>query len=113
MPCRCATFSAFAHGETAVQESLLVELRDGGLSGYGEGAPLPYYGVTAATIRQALEAARSRIEAETLDDPAALWQRMLPLLSDQRFALAPWTKRPTTCGAKSSASRSTICGAWN
>ena len=76
-----------AHGETAVQESLLVELREGGVSGYGEGAPLPYYGVTAATIRQALEAARSRIESETLDDPAALWQRLLPVLGEQRFAL--------------------------
>jgi L-Ala-D/L-Glu epimerase len=75
-----------AHGETAVQESLLVELREGGVSGYGEGAPLSYYGVTAATIRQALEAARSRIESETLDDPAALWQRLLPVLGDQRFA---------------------------
>jgi L-Ala-D/L-Glu epimerase len=76
-----------AHGETAVQESLLVELREGGISGYGEGAPLSYYGVTAATIRRALEDARSRIESETLDDPAALWQRLLPVLGDQRFAL--------------------------
>ena len=76
-----------AHGTTTVQEGLLVELRDGGFSGYGEGAPLPYYGVTAATIRQALEAARSRIESETMDDPAALWQRLLPLLNQQRFAL--------------------------
>jgi L-alanine-DL-glutamate epimerase-like enolase superfamily enzyme len=76
-----------AHGETAVQENLLVELRDGGVSGYGEGAPLPYYGVTAGTIRAALESARGRIESETLDDPAALWQRMFPLLGGQRFAL--------------------------
>jgi L-Ala-D/L-Glu epimerase len=76
-----------AHGETAVQENLLVELRDGGVSGYGEGAPLPYYGVTAGTIRAALEAARSRIESETLDDPAALWQRLFPVLGGQRFAL--------------------------
>jgi L-Ala-D/L-Glu epimerase len=76
-----------AHGETTVQESLLVELRDGGVSGYGEGAPLPYYGVTAATIRQALESARQQIEAETLDDPAALWERMLPALGKHRFAL--------------------------
>lgn len=76
-----------AHGTTTIQEGLLVELREGGFSGYGEGAPLPYYGATVATIRQALEAARSRIEAESLDDPAALWQRLLPLLNDQRFAL--------------------------
>jgi L-Ala-D/L-Glu epimerase len=76
-----------AHGETIVQENLLVELREGGVSGYGEGAPLPYYGVTAATIRQALESARGRIESETLDYPAALWQRLFPVLGGQRFAL--------------------------
>jgi L-Ala-D/L-Glu epimerase len=76
-----------AHGETAVQESLLVELREGGVSGYGEGAPLSYYGVTSGTIRRALESARGRIESETLDNPIALWERMLPMLGDQRFAL--------------------------
>ena len=76
-----------AHGETVVQENLLVELREGGLCGYGEGAPLAYYGVSAATIRRSLEAAHGPIEAETLDDPAALWQRLLPALGQDRFAL--------------------------
>lgn len=76
-----------AHGTTTVQEGLLVELREAGCSGYGEGAPLPYYGVSAATIRQALEAVRGQIEAETLDDPAALWQRLFPALGQHRFAL--------------------------
>jgi L-alanine-DL-glutamate epimerase-like enolase superfamily enzyme len=76
-----------AHGETAVQEALLVELREGDKSGFGEGAPLPYYGVTAASIRASLEAVRERIEAESVDDPAALWDRLLPALGHDRFAL--------------------------
>jgi L-Ala-D/L-Glu epimerase len=76
-----------AHGATVVQESLLVELREGPVSGYGEGAPLPYYGVTAASIRAALESARDRIESDTVDDPAALWERLLPVLAEHRFAL--------------------------
>jgi L-alanine-DL-glutamate epimerase-like enolase superfamily enzyme len=76
-----------AHGTTTVQEGLLVELRDAGFSGYGEGAPLPYYGVTAATIRQALEAARGQIESAIWHDPADLWQRLLPVLGHHRFAL--------------------------
>jgi L-alanine-DL-glutamate epimerase-like enolase superfamily enzyme len=76
-----------AHGATVVQESLLVELRDGGASGYGEGAPLPYYGVTAASIRAALETARDRIESDTVDDPAAFWDRLRPVLGEHRFAL--------------------------
>ena len=44
-----------AHGTWTVQENVLVELRAGRRSGYGEAATLAYYGVTAASIRQALE----------------------------------------------------------
>jgi L-alanine-DL-glutamate epimerase-like enolase superfamily enzyme len=77
-----------AHGVTEVQENLLVELQEDGFCGYGEGAPLPYYGVTAETIRDSIEAARAQIEAERLDDPAALWDRLFPVLGHNRFALA-------------------------
>jgi len=76
-----------AHGSTSLQENLLVELEDQGVTGYGEGASLHYYGITVASMREALEAARSRIESETLDDPPALWDRLLPLLGHNRFAL--------------------------
>ena len=36
-----------AHGATVVQTNLIVELQDGAFSGYGEGASLDYYGITA------------------------------------------------------------------
>ena len=68
-----------AHGATMVQENLLVELRDGDLAGFGEGASSSYYGVTAAKMVADLEAARSEIESWTPADPAELWQRVLPL----------------------------------
>jgi L-Ala-D/L-Glu epimerase len=77
-----------AHGSTIVQENVLVELRDHGLAGYGEGASLPYYGITAADMVKDLEAARSQIESWPLGDPADLWQRVLPSLGHNRFALA-------------------------
>ena len=77
-----------AHGAAAVQESLLVELREQGQCGYGEGASPPYYGVTPEMMRHALEAARTMIESQPLDDPAALWQRLAPSLMHNRFALA-------------------------
>ncbi len=76
-----------AHGTTVVQENLLVELRDGDVSGYGEGASSHAYAAfTAAAMRADLEKARARIEAERLDDPAALWDRLLPVLGHNRFA---------------------------
>ena len=77
-----------AHGMKVVQENVLVELREGDLAGFGEGASLPYYGVTAADMVAALEAARSEIQRWPLADPAELWQRALPLLAHNRFALA-------------------------
>ncbi|MBI5385625.1 MAG: dipeptide epimerase [Verrucomicrobia bacterium] len=77
-----------SQGTTTVQENLLVELSEGGLSGFGEGASShAYKAFTADTMRADLEAARARIESERLDDPAALWDRLLPALGHNRFAL--------------------------
>ncbi len=76
-----------AHGTTTVQHNLLVELRENGVSGYGEGASSQAYAFTAESMRAALESARPQIEAESLDDPAAFWQRLLPALGNNRFAL--------------------------
>ncbi len=77
-----------AHGTTLVQENLLVELEEDGFHGYGEGASSHAYAAfTAPSMRAALEAARSRIEGERCDDPAALWDRWRPVLGHNRFAL--------------------------
>ena len=77
-----------AHATTTVQESVLVELRHRDLTGYGEGAGSHYYGITAADMIADLEAARGQIESWPLANPAELWQRALPLLGHDRFALA-------------------------
>ena len=77
-----------SHGAALVQENALVELRDGDLAGYGEGASLSYYRVTAADMVADLEAARGLIVSCSPGDPAELWQRVLPQLGHNRFALA-------------------------
>jgi L-alanine-DL-glutamate epimerase-like enolase superfamily enzyme len=65
-----------------------VELTQDGVSGYGEGAGADAFPeFTAESMRAALEAARPHIERETLDDPAQLWDRLLPALGHNRFAL--------------------------
>jgi len=76
-----------SHGSAAVQPSLIVELRDGDVSGYGEAAATSYYGVTLESMVEALTAVREQIERQSVDDPAAFWDRMLPLLGHNRFAL--------------------------
>lgn len=77
-----------AHGTTTVQHNLLVELRQDGLSGYGEAAASRAYAESSAdAVRTAIEAGRPLIEREAHDDPDALWERMLPALGNNRFAL--------------------------
>jgi L-alanine-DL-glutamate epimerase-like enolase superfamily enzyme len=76
-----------SQGTTITQHNLLVELEQDGITGYGEGASSHAYAFTAATMREALEAAAPRIEADSLDGPAEFWDRMLPLLGHNRFAL--------------------------
>ncbi len=77
-----------AHGTSLVQENLVVELREGNVSGYGEGASShAYKAFTAESMQADLESARAAIERERLDDPSALWDRLLPALGHNRFAL--------------------------
>jgi L-alanine-DL-glutamate epimerase-like enolase superfamily enzyme len=77
-----------SHDASTVQENLLVELRDGDLTGYGEGASSTYYEVPASKMASDLKAVRSEIESWPNEDPADTWRRAFPLLGHNRFALA-------------------------
>ena len=76
-----------SHGTRTHQRNLIVELSDGQHSGFGEGASIPYYGVTYDTMSDALEVVRPLIENESIVDPASFWDDMQPLLKNQMFAL--------------------------
>lgn len=76
------------HGSTDVQDNLIVELREGEISGYGEASTVHgYYGVTPEGMKADLESARAAIENDELDDPAKFWDRMVSKLGHNRFAL--------------------------
>lgn len=76
-----------AHGRRTVQRNVIVSLADGSHSGYGEVAPVPYYGVTAEGIAEALEKSRSSIEGTAFTDPPQFWREMFIALGGNRFAL--------------------------
>lgn len=77
-----------AHGTTTVQRNLLVELSDGGHTGYGEAATSRGYPtVTTESMGAALEAARERIETTPWERPEELWEALLPVLGEERFVL--------------------------
>ncbi|WP_018617989.1 dipeptide epimerase [Spirosoma luteum] len=76
-----------AHDSRDVQPTLIVELRDGRFSGFGEATATRYYGITIEGMVASLEAIRTLIEADDVADPEQFWATMHPHLADNPFAL--------------------------
>ncbi len=76
-----------SRGIKTQQECLIVELRDGELSGWGEAAAHPYFGADLQQMIALLEKHRSTIEKANWVSPAEFWAQMQPLLAMQPFAL--------------------------
>ena len=75
-----------SRGSSSVYRTLIVELEQDGMRGFGEAGENEYYGVTIEKLRAALEAVRPRLEAAKLDDPAKLWEQLRPQLAETTFA---------------------------
>ncbi|MFC5409454.1 dipeptide epimerase [Larkinella bovis] len=75
-----------AHDSRDVQPTLIVELQDGSLSGFGEATSNKYYGITIDRMIDALEALRGLIESDDWQTAEELWQLAHPHLKDNPFA---------------------------
>lgn len=75
-----------AHDSRDVQATLVVELRDGALSGFGEATSNKYYGITIEGMAEALEAIREPIESHNLQSPEDFWAFIRPFLPNNPFA---------------------------
>ncbi len=71
----------------AIQPTLIVELREGEVRGFGEATTNPYYGVTIESMLRHLARVKSTIERSAPDDPEGLWHQLRPELRDDPFAL--------------------------
>src|SRR6478672_4035299 len=69
------------------QPTLIVELIQDGVSGYGEATSNKYYGFTIERMARDLAALQPQLEAARLEDPVVLWSQCQPLLTDDPFAL--------------------------
>src|SRR5262245_5960508 len=69
------------------QPSLVVELTQDGVSGYGEATSNKYYGFTIERMASDLKGLSSRLESTSLSDPPGLWAQCEPVLKDDYFAL--------------------------
>lgn len=99
-----------AHDSRDVQPTLIVELRDGAYSGFGEATATRYYGITIDGMVAALEAIRTRIEPHELTNPEAFWAEMQPYLAQNPFALCALDQAAWDLWAKRSASHSINSG---
>ena len=75
-----------AHGSTAVQRTLIVQLEQDGVCGYGEATTNPYYGATHQSMAAALDRVRPLVERYRLGDPAEFWELAHRELADDSFA---------------------------
>ncbi|SKC16925.1 dipeptide epimerase [Dyadobacter psychrophilus] len=75
-----------AHDSRDVQPTLIVELRDGELSGLGEATSNPYYGITIENMISSLEAAKEGIETGAYQSAEELWDLVHPALKSNPFA---------------------------
>lgn len=75
-----------AHGSREGLETLIVELSDGPYTGYGEAAPVPYYGFTAQSLKELLESHRDIIENYDLQSAEEFWEYMKPHIGHWHFA---------------------------
>ncbi len=70
-----------------VQPSLIVELKEGNLSGFGEATSNPYYKITVPVMMNDLIAIKSIIEETSDLTPEEFWTKMQPHLKHNMFAL--------------------------
>ncbi|WP_445732198.1 dipeptide epimerase [Mariniflexile sp.] len=70
-----------------VQPTLIVELKDGGFSGFGEATSNPYYNITVEKMMQDLTVLKPIIEATKDTAPEEFWKQMYAHLKHNMFAL--------------------------
>jgi len=69
------------------QPTLIVELKEGEFSGFGEATSNPYYGIKISKMIADLEAIQSIIESTSDESPEFFWDKMYPYLKENMFAL--------------------------
>lgn len=69
------------------KRTMIVELKDGNISGYGEASENPYYHKTLENMILDLQICKEIIEEDTNETPEEFWNKMYPHLKENMFAL--------------------------
>jgi len=70
-----------------VQPCVIVTLKDGKFSGFGEASSNPYYNITVPMMIADLKKIRPIIESSGTETPEEFWSKIHPYLKDNLFAL--------------------------
>ena len=74
-----------SRGTMTVQRTLIVELEQDGVHGYGEAPEALYFNAAIDDLTATLEQLRPQIEQYSLDDPTVFWEAMRPALEKTPF----------------------------
>ena len=75
-----------SRGSRSISRTLIVELEQDGVRGFGEAGENTYYGASIEEMSAALEQLRPRLESRALEAPADLWDELDPQLAGGTFA---------------------------
>lgn len=75
-----------ARDERSVQPTLIVELSDGQISGYGEATTNTYYGITYENMSEVLAKAGEKLKGYSFSTPAQLWEDLKDIFQTNSFA---------------------------
>jgi L-alanine-DL-glutamate epimerase-like enolase superfamily enzyme len=75
-----------ARDERSVQPTLIVELSDGQISGYGEATTNTYYGITYENMFEVLKKANDKLKGYSFSTPAQLWEDLKDIFQTNSFA---------------------------
>ncbi|MFO0906383.1 MAG: dipeptide epimerase [Pirellulales bacterium] len=70
----------------SVQPTIIVELEQDGVRGYGEATTNAYYGATREAMTERLTSLQARLEPMSCEDPERLWDELADAFVDQPFA---------------------------
>lgn len=69
------------------QPSLIVELQEDGISGFGEATSNPYYNISIEILQNDIEKFRAFIETTSNETPEEFWIKISPFFQNNPFAL--------------------------
>ena len=77
-----------SRGTTTAQRTLIVELQQDGVSGYGEAIANTYYDSPMDSMRARLQSVQTMLGGETFRDTESFWKLCAERLADASFVLS-------------------------